>query len=198
MLLHDKLRPYRLILASQSPRRRLLLQDCGLAFTLADRYEVEERYPATLGAADVAAYLSRLKSDAYPEPLAPNDLLVTADTVVVAAGAILGKPRGRDEALAMLRTLSGRSHTVTTGVTIRSAERRRTFSVDSAVRFRPLSDEERIYYVDTFRPFDKAGGYGIQEWIGYVAIEAIEGSFYNVMGLPIQRLYTELDAFIGR
>lgn len=196
MLLEDKLRPYRLLLASHSPRRQQLLRDCGLAYTLIDKYEVEERYPAGLPSHDVPLYLSQLKSDAYPEPLDEADILLTADTVVVAAGVILGKPHDRADAVRMLHRLSGAEHFVTTGVTLRTRQRRSSFAVTTSVRFRALTDEEIDHYIDRFRPFDKAGGYGIQEWIGYVAIESINGSFYNVMGLPIQRLYVELDRFI--
>lgn len=197
MLLHEKLRPYRLLLASQSPRRRELLTGTGLPYDLAPRYEVEELYPAGMAAADVPEYLSRLKSDGFPRSLAAGEILLTADTVVIAGGEILGKPNDREDAVRMLRLLSGAKHTVVTGVTLRSAGRRRTFSVRSDVRFRQLADEEILYYVDTFRPYDKAGAYGIQEWIGYTAIEGIEGSFYNVMGLPVQRVYAEIDRFIG-
>ncbi len=196
MLLHDKLKPYRLILASQSPRRRQLLADAGLEFTLAPRFECEESFPDDLPAADVAEYLSNLKSEAYPEQLAERDILLTADTVVIACGRILGKPADREEAIAMIEMLSGHEHEVVTGVTLRSAERIRRFSVTSKVYFRALAQEEIEYYVDTYKPFDKAGSYGIQEWIGYVGIERIEGSFYNVMGLPVQRLYCELGEFI--
>lgn len=197
MLLHEKLESYRLILASQSPRRRQLLSDAGLKYVLAGRFECEERYQADLPAAEVAEYLSRLKSAAYPVALEPRDILLTADTVVVAGGAVLGKPAGRDEAVEMLGRLSGRDHEVVTGVTLRDASRSRSFSARSKVRFRRLAAEEITYYVDNYRPMDKAGSYGIQEWIGYVGIEGIEGSFYNVMGLPVQRVYCELDAFIG-
>lgn len=196
MLLHEKLKPYTLILASQSPRRRQLLADAGFEYTLAERFECEERYPADLAAADVAPYLSRLKSEAYPRPLAPHEILLTADTVVVAAGQVLGKPAGRDDAIRMLRLLSGRAHEVVTGVTLRTAGRMKTFDAHSSVRFRRLTDEEIIYYVDRYSPMDKAGSYGIQEWIGYVGIEGIEGSFYNVMGLPTRLLYTTLIDFI--
>jgi len=198
MLLHEKLKSYRLLLASQSPRRRELLTGSGLNYELAPRYEVEERYPATLSPEEVPAYLSQLKSDGFPRPLAGGEILLTADTVVIAAGTILGKPRGREEALKMLRLLSGRSHTVVTGVTLRSAGLRTTFSARSEVYFRVLDEEELVYYVDTFRPYDKAGAYGIQEWMGYAAIERIDGSFYNVMGLPVQRVYGELGRFIDR
>lgn len=196
MLLHDKLKPYRLILASQSPRRRQLLADAGIEFVLAPRFECEESFPDTMPAAEVAEYLSSLKSEAYPEPLGANDILLTADTVVIACNRILGKPADRAEAIEMITMLSGREHEVVTGVTLRSAERVKSFSVVSKVYFRELSAEEIEYYVDTYRPYDKAGSYGIQEWIGYVGIEGIEGSFYNVMGLPVQRLYCELGEFI--
>ncbi len=196
MLLHKKLEDFNLILASASPRRRQLLADCGLQFTLAKKFECDEHYPATMPCGEVAEYLSQLKSNAYPNPLQSNDILLTADTVVIADGKILGKPADRDEALSMLRMLSARKHTVITGVTLRTAERVHSFSVASDVIFRHITDEEIAYYVDTYKPFDKAGAYGIQEWIGYVAIEGIEGSFFNVMGLPVQRLYVELGAFV--
>ena len=178
MLLHEKLKSYRLILASHSPRRQQLLRDCGLAYLPADKYEVEERYPATLPAAEVPLYLCGLKSDAYPVPLGPHDILITADTVVILDDRIIGKPRDHADAVATLRSLSGRTHRVITGVTLRSRDKRRTFDLE------------------TYRPYDKAGAYGIQEWIGYVAIRRIEGSFYNVMGLPVQKLYGELERFI--
>lgn len=196
MLLHEKLATKRLILASASPRRRQLMEEAGMRFTLAQKFECDERYPATLPAAEVAPYLSALKSHAYPAPLAAEDILVTADTAVVVDGEVLGKPAEREQACEMLRSMSGRDHRVYTGVTLRSSERCHTFVAETTVRFREISEEEIAYYVDNFRPYDKAGAYGIQEWIGYVAIERIEGSFYNVMGLPVQRLYTELLAFI--
>ena len=196
MLLHDKLKNYRLILASQSPRRRQLLSDAGLEFTLADRFECDETFPQDMPAEDVAEYLSRLKSEAYPEPLAEGDILLTADTVVIADNRVLGKPSDRAEAIEMISSLSGCDHEVITGCTLRTATRQRSFSVRSKVHFRALDREEIEYYVDCYRPFDKAGAYGIQEWIGYVGIEGIEGSFYNVMGLPVQRLYSILKEFI--
>ena len=196
MLLHDKLKNYRLILASQSPRRRQLLSDAGIEFTLADRFECDETFPQDMPAEDVAEYLSRLKSEAYPEPLAEGDILLTADTVVIADNRVLGKPSDRAEAIEMISLLSGCDHEVITGCTLRTATRQRSFSVRSKVHFRALDREEIEYYVDCYRPFDKAGAYGIQEWIGYVGIEGIEGSFYNVMGLPVQRLYSILKEFI--
>lgn len=196
MLLHDTLKNYRLILASQSPRRRQLLSDCGLDYVLAERYEVEEVFPATIAPDEVPVYLSRLKSEGYPAELAENDILLTADTVVIVDRQILGKPADEAEARAMLRTLSERAHRVTTGVTLRSADRTESFAVQSDVYFRELTDEEIDYYVSRFRPMDKAGSYGIQEWIGYVGIERIDGSFYNVMGLPVQRVYAALAEFV--
>ena len=196
MLLHDKLKNYRLILASQSPRRRQLLSDAGIEFTLADCFECDETFPQDMPAEDVAEYLSRLKSDAYPKPLAEGDILLTADTVVIANNRVLGKPSDRAEAIEMISLLSGCDHEVITGCTLRTATRQRSFSVRSKVHFRALDREEIEYYVDCYRPFDKAGAYGIQEWIGYVGIEGIEGSFYNVMGLPVQRLYSILKEFI--
>ena len=198
MLLNDKLKPYRLLLASQSPRRRELMTGCGLPCEPAPKYDCEEVYPADLPAEEVPLYLSQLKSRAYPEPLANGDILLTADTVVVLDGEVLGKPHGREDAVGMLRRLSGRRHTVVSGVTLRNAERMHTFEARTSVWFRTLSDEEIEHYIDTYRPFDKAGSYGIQEWIGYAAIERIEGSFYNVMGLPIQKVYVELDKFLDR
>lgn len=196
MLLNDKLKTCRLLLASQSPRRRQLLAACGLPYELAPNYDCEELYPADLPADEVPVYLSGLKSDAYPYPLGPADILLTADTVVVLDGCVLGKPHNRAQAVEMLHALSGRLHTVVSGVTFRTAARRHTFTARSGVWFRPLSDEEIDFYVDNFRPYDKAGAYGIQEWIGFAAITKINGSFYNVMGLPIQKVYTELDKFL--
>ena len=196
MLLHKKLENYNLILASASPRRRQLLADCGIKFTLADKFECDETFPATMPCCEVAQHISALKSNAYPNPLSEKEILLTADTVVIAENKILGKPADRAEAVEMLTLLSGRKHTVITGVTIRTATHTHSFSVESSVYFRALTSEEMDYYIDTYKPFDKAGAYGIQEWIGYVAIEGIEGSFFNVMGLPVQRLYVELDLFV--
>ncbi len=196
MLIHEKLKPYRVILASGSPRRRQLLRDAGIDYKLAAGYEVEEVFPETLPLEEVPAYLSELKSAAYPAPLAANDILITADTVVCLHGRLIGKPADRADAVSILGRLSGNRHTVVTGVTLRTADRKKTFSVHSDVFFRNLTDEEIAYYIDVYQPFDKAGAYGVQEWIGYVGIERIEGSFYNVMGLPVQRLYHELGEFI--
>ena len=193
MILFDKLKERQIILASNSPRRRELMTDAGFSFNVAEKYEIDEVYPSDMVAEDVAEYLSRLKSDGYPHTLTDKQILITADTVVIVNEEILGKPINRDDAVRMLRLLSGCSHKVVTGVTIRTAERLHSFSSVSSVEFRRMSTEEIDYYIDNYAPYDKAGAYGIQEWIGYVGIERIEGSFYNVMGLPIQRLYAELD-----
>ncbi len=198
MLLFDKLEAQglRLVLASQSPRRRELMQGANLRFEVVC-YNVDESYPADIPVEEVPEYLARLKGDHYPTELPPSDILITADTVVICNGDILGKPKDRDDARAMLGRISGGEHKVVTGVEIRSSQRSVSFSCHSKVRFAQLTAEEIDYYVEQYVPLDKAGSYGIQEWIGYIGIEGIEGSFYNVMGLPIQRLYSELNKFIG-
>ena len=196
MLLQYRLKDYRLILASASPRRRELLAACDIDFVLADKFECEECYPADLAADKIAEYLSQLKSNAYPHTLAEGDILLTADTVVIAGGEILGKPKDDADAERMLKLLSGATHKVVTGVTLRTTKQTISFSAESLVSFRTLEAEEISYYIEKYRPLDKAGAYGIQEWIGYIGIEGIEGSFYNVMGLPVQRLYSALKELI--
>ena len=196
MLLQDRLKNRRLILASASPRRRELLASCDLDFVLAEKFECEECYSDDLEAEKVAEYLSQLKSNAYPHSLGEGDILLTADTVVIIGDKILGKPKDEKEAVEMIASLAGATHKVVTGVTLRSAEQTLSFSAESKVTFRRLEDDEIAYYVKKYRPMDKAGAYGIQEWIGYVGIEGIEGSFYNVMGLPVQKLYVALQHFL--
>ena len=196
MLLQDRLKNHRLILASASPRRRELLADCDLDFVLAEKFECEECYPADLAAEKVAEYLSQLKSNAYPHAMSEGDILLTADTVVISGDKILGKPHSEAEAVEMISTLSGATHKVVTGVTLRTTKRTISFSAESLVSFRALDTEEVRYYIEKYRPMDKAGAYGIQEWIGYIGIEGIEGSFYNVMGLPTQRLYQTLKELL--
>lgn len=196
MLLTDRLKDYRILLASKSPRRRELLKGCGLEFEIAEGRDAEESFPANMPLGEVAEYLSKIKSEAYVDTLTEGDILITADTVVIAAEEILGKPKDREDAVRMLRLLSGSSHEVVTGVTLRTLDKERSFSCRSVVRFREMSDGEIEYYIDTYHPYDKAGAYGIQEWIGYVAISGIEGSFYNVMGLPVQMLWVELEKFV--
>ena len=156
------------------------------------KYDVDESYPPTLPAHDVPLYLARLKSDAFPRDIAQGEIVITADTVVISRGEILGKPKNLAQARDMLRRLSGAEHQVVTGVCIKSRSAERAFSVETTVWFRELCEEEIEYYTESHSPLDKAGSYGIQEWIGYVGVERIEGSFYNVMGLPVQRLYSEL------
>ncbi len=197
MLLFDELeeKGLHLVLASQSPRRRQLMADSNLHCEVVC-YHVEEEYPADMEAEKVPEYLSQLKSSHYPTELTECDILITADTLVICEGEILGKPSDEQGARDMLHKIAGRSHKVITGVTLRSREKSVSFSAHSTVKFAPLNSEEIDYYIAQYQPLDKAGSYGIQEWIGYIGIEGIEGSFYNVMGLPIQKLYTELNKFI--
>ena len=197
MLLHDKLKEYRLILASQSPRRRQLLADAGIEFVLAPRFECDESFPSTMPADEVAEFFTDPKATEIYARSLHDAIPFTAEFEMELDGEVLGKPKDRAEAVAMLKQLSGREHQVVTGVSLSNALGRRSFSVLSRVKFRMLTIEEIEYYVDNYKPFDKAGSYGIQEWIGYVGIEGIEGSFYNVMGLPVQRVYCELKEFVG-
>jgi len=193
MLLHDKLKGYNLILASGSPRRRRLLGDAGLTFVVSGSFDTDESFPDDMRADEVAVYLSRKKSESYPFGIKRDDIVVTADTTVIVDDTVLGKPFNDDHARDMLRLLSGRWHRVITGVTIRTIDDTDSFAVSTRVKFKDLTDEEIAYYVERYSPTDKAGSYGIQEWIGYIGIEAIDGSYYNVVGLPVQRLCTELD-----
>ena len=172
------------------------MRDAGIDYELAAGYEVDEVFPASLPVEEVPAYLSELKSAAYPNELETCEILITADTVVCLRGETIGKPVDRADAVEILGRLSGQKHTVITGVTLRTAGRKRTFSARSDVFFRDITNEEIAYYIDSYKPFDKAGAYGVQEWIGYVGIRHIEGSFYNVMGLPVQQLYRELADFV--
>lgn len=180
----------RIILASNSPRRRELLSGLGYDYEVRLISGIDETYPATLVGEEIPQYISRQKAAAYS--LAPDELLITADTIVLLEGQVLGKPASPDEARQMLRRLSGRTHQVITGVTLTTTARQHSFSATSHVTFASLSQEEIEYYVSHFNPMDKAGSYGIQEWIGYVGVESLQGSYFNVMGLPVQRLYTEL------
>ncbi|MDE6631227.1 MAG: Maf family nucleotide pyrophosphatase [Bacteroidales bacterium] len=190
--------PYKLVLGSASPRRKDLLSALGFEFETITK-DVDESYPLSMPRESVPEYLSHIKSMAFSDDELPeNYLLVTADTMVLLDNKPFGKPADRDQAVRFLYALSGQTHKVITGISLRTRERQHTFSVESKVTFRVLSLEEIEYYVDKYKPYDKAGSYGIQEWIGYVGIEAIEGSFYNVMGLPTQRLYREMAEFIGR
>jgi len=194
-MLENTLKGYDIVLASASPRRRQLLQELGIRFRVQPK-KVEENFDEQLAPVQVAEYLSELKARAFAkEELEEKTIVITADTVVTIDGMILGKPKDPANAREMLQQLSGRSHQVITGVTLRSAEKMKTFSVSTKVFFKELSNEEIEYYITRFKPFHKAGAYGIQEWIGHAAIERIEGSYFNVMGLPVHRLYEELLAF---
>ena len=188
----DKLKRYRIILASASPRRKELLSKLDIGFTVKTLYDVDESFPASLPVVQVPQYISRKKADAYRQEMQDNDMVITADTVVAVGRRILGKPKSAEEARVMLKLLSDRYHRVVTGVTIMTAKRTETFATVSRVRFTRLNDEEIDYYVDKYKPLDKAGAYGIQEWIGYVGVSSLRGSYFNVMGLPVQRLYKEL------
>ena len=191
----SNLNKYHIILASKSPRRQELLRGMGVDFEILTK-ETPEEYPADLSLDEVPKYLSLQKSLAFTDEELSNDyLLITSDTVVICEGEILGKPKDREDATRMLQLLSGKTHHVVTGVTVRSAEKTESFAVRSNVTFAELDTEEIHYYIEHCKPYDKAGAYGIQEWIGYVGISGLEGSFYNVMGLPTRRLYQTLKGF---
>ena len=185
----------RLILASGSPRRRELLGELGLEFTLGKVKDYDETYPASLKYDQIPAYIAEQKSLHYKGELEPKDVLITSDTIVAIDGDILGKPKDKSEAIKMLRELSGRTHHVVTGLCIRSTQKTVTISDTCEVTFDILSDEDIEYYIDNFKPFDKAGAYGIQEWIGLACIREIKGSVYTVIGLPVQKLYNALLVF---
>ena len=191
----SNLKKYHIILASKSPRRQELLRGMGVDFEILTK-ETDERFPSDMPLDEVPKYLSLQKSLAFADEELPTDyLLITSDTVVICEGEILGKPKDREDAVRMLQLLSGKTHHVVTGVTVRSVEKTESFAVRSNVTFADLEQDEIDYYIEHCKPFDKAGAYGIQEWIGYVGISGLEGSFYNVMGLPTRKLYGVLKAF---
>lgn len=191
----ENLKSYNIILASKSPRRQELLKGIGLDFTVLTK-DVDESFPEKMSVYDVAPYLSVKKARAFGENELPdNYMVITADTLVIADDKILGKPKNDDDARQMLRFLSGKKHFVVTGVTVHTKEKTKTFSVTSKVSFDFLDEEEIEFYVDNFKPLDKAGAYGVQEWIGYVGVNYVEGSYFNVMGLPTQKLYRVLKSF---
>ena len=191
----ENLKKYNVILASKSPRRQELLRGMGVDFKVLTK-ETPETFDSTLPADEVPEFLSLQKSMAFSADELPADfLLITSDTVVIVGDEILGKPKDRDDAFRMLELLSGKTHRVVTGVTVRSEQKTSSFSVKSEVTFATLNEDEMTYYIDHCKPFDKAGAYGIQEWIGYVGISGLNGSFYNVMGLPTHRLYQVLKSF---
>lgn len=191
----DNLKKYHIILASNSPRRRELLGGLGIPFEVKVLPDISETYPDTLPACETAQYIAVEKAAAYRDSMQPDDLVITADTVVICGDEVLGKPADEQDACRMLRLLSGRTHHVITGVCLTTQGRQRAFSVRTEVTFKALSDEEIDYYVRNYRPMDKAGAYGIQEWIGYIGVTGLNGSYFNVMGLPVQRIYEELRHF---
>jgi septum formation protein len=189
-ILHN-VEKYKIILASQSPRRQELLKGLNLDFEV-KVLDVEETYPPEIVGVDIPMYLAEKKAKAYNNLMTANTMIITADTIVWHEGQVLGKPVDKADAERMLRVLSGKTHQVITGVCISTLKRRKVFHVITEVRFAKLTESEIEFYLDNYKPFDKAGAYGVQEWIGFVGVEHINGSYFNVMGLPVQRLYTEL------
>ena len=186
---------YNIILASNSPRRKELLSGLNIPYEIKTLPDIDESYPDSLAGEDIAIYIAKEKANAYLDQLDDKTLLITADTIVLLDGKVYGKPSDETDAKQMLRDLSGKTHQVITGVCITTKDKQVSFGVSSEVRFSKLDDDEIEYYVSNYKPSDKAGAYGVQEWIGYVAVEYISGSYFNIMGLPIQRLYRELKKF---
>ena len=186
---------YKIILASNSPRRKELLTGIDVQFEVRVIQDIDESYPADLPTKDIAEYISHKKAAVYQQQMAPDELIITADTIVVLGNEVMGKPHDEADARRMLRELSGRTHQVITGVTLTTIQKQVSFSVETDVTFKQLSDSEIDYYVSHYKPFDKAGAYGIQEWIGHIGVTALQGSYFNVMGLPVQRIYEALRQF---
>jgi septum formation protein len=193
-MIADGLQDFDLILASASPRRRQLMEDAGFRFRVAET-GFAERWPGQLRGREIAEYLAAGKADSWSEVIAPHQVIITADTIVWCHGKLLGKPADDDEAILFLKQLSGCRHEVITGICLRDSERKKLFSVTTGVSFRELSNNEIEYYVKNYQPLDKAGAYGIQEWIGLRGITGIEGSYYNVVGMPVSELYSALLEF---
>ena len=191
-MVREKRQRYEIILASNSPRRKELLSGLDIDYVIKTLPGIDESYPEGLQKEEIPVYIARKKALAYQTSLHENSLLITADTIVWLDGKAYGKPQDEQEAKEMLRALSGRTHEVLTGVCLADKEKEKTFCAVSKVKFAALDDEEIDYYIDRYKPYDKAGSYGVQEWIGYIGVESIEGSFYNVMGLPVRMLYKEL------
>jgi septum formation protein len=194
-MITDKFDRHRIILASRSPRRQQMLQELGLKFDVVLK-EYPETFPEGLDGKSIAEYISRQKAVSFIGEISDNEIVITADTVVWCNDKVLGKPQDYNEAGNMLREISGNTHEVITGVTLLSRSKEKTFSVSSKVTFDPLTSEEIDFYISKYKPYDKAGAYGIQEWIGLVACSSIEGSYFNVVGLPVRTLYKELLNFI--
>ena len=186
---------YKIILASNSPRRKELLAGIDVQFEVRVIQDIDESYPSDLPTKDIAEYISHKKAAVYQQQMAPDELIITADTIVVLGNEVMGKPHDEADARRMLRELSGQTHQVITGVTLTTIQKQVSFSVETDVTFKALSDSEIDYYVSHYKPFDKAGAYGIQEWIGHIGVTALQGSYFNVMGLPVQRIYEALRQF---
>ena len=186
----------KIILGSASPRRRELLSGLDIEFEVDTENGVRENFREIKAVREIPSMMSEGKSYGFHRPLGENEILITADTVVICDGRVFGKPADREEAVSMLKTLAGKPHEVITAVTIRSCSEKDTFSDRATVRFGDLSEDEIDYYIDRYKPFDKAGSYGVQEWIGYIGIESIEGSFYTVMGFPVYKVYRHLKKFL--
>lgn len=189
--------PYRIILASNSPRRKELLAGLDLQFEVRVLQDIDESYPDNLPTLKIAEFISKKKAEAYLPTMAADELVITADTVVILGNEVMGKPNDEADARRMLFELSGRTHQVATGVTLSTRNQQMSFSVVTHVTFKQLNSDEIDYYIRTYHPLDKAGAYGIQEWIGYIGVTAMEGSYFNVMGLPVQRIYEALKTFDG-
>ncbi|MCK4747183.1 MAG: septum formation protein Maf [Bacteroidales bacterium] len=195
--MYDKLREYTIVLGSGSPRRKYLLEQMGLSFSVKVNKSLKETWPDGLSKLEIPVYLAELKAVHIMDTVPENTLLITADTIVWMEGRVINKPADRKDAFNMLKQLSGNMHEVLTGVCFRISGKKHSFHASSLVWFASLTDTEINYYIDHYKPFDKAGAYGIQDWIGYIGVEKIEGSYFNVMGLPLQRMYHELKSFIG-
>jgi len=191
----ENLEKYKIVLASNSPRRRELLSGLDIDYKVKTLPDIEESYPAGLTKEDIPVHIARQKAEAYRAYLQEDTLLITADTIVWLHGSVYGKPNDEADARRMLRLLSGNTHEVVTGVCLTSKTKQQTFFAVSEVKFANLSDEEIAYYVARYKPYDKAGAYGVQEWIGYIGVESLKGSFYNVMGLPVRMLYSYLKSW---
>ena len=196
-MLYETLMKYDIILGSASPRRKYLMEEMGLSFRVMVNSSLEERWPGGLSKEEIPIYLAGIKADHIMEEGPAGTLLITADTIVWMGGKVINKPDSPEDAFKMLQQLSGNMHEVITGVCFRTYGRSHSFCASSLVWFAKLSNEEIRYYIDHYQPFDKAGAYGIQDWIGYIGVEKIEGSYFNVMGLPLQRMYHELKGFLG-
>ncbi len=196
-MFHQKLKETHFILASNSPRRKFLLSQIGIEALVPALPALDEIYPEELDKFSIPVYLAELKSMNYKKRLGKGEILISADTIVWFENSVINKPKDREDAIDILSKLSGNTHEVITGVCLRSSEKKHSFSAKTEVCFTELKEDEIIWYVNHFKPYDKAGAYGIQEWIGYIGIQSIKGSYFNVMGLPVQKVYSELKYFLA-